>query len=115
MRALFGWVGIAIVAVGVVGPASAQDEKEARGSLPQQPRYTLKDHRDIAWCVAFSPDGRTLLSCGGCQQAKLGGLLAYDLTRRRPDPLYLAQEGSGFRWVAFAADGKTLATAEYSG
>ena len=80
-----------------------------------QPRWILKDHTDVAWCVAFAPDGKSLVSCAGNRDATAGELRGYRLDAGKPVPVYRAEEPHGIRWVAFAPDGKSLATAEYDG
>ncbi len=82
---------------------------------PVEPRSILKDHTDVAWCVAFAPDGKSLVSCAGNRDAAAGELRGYRLAASKPLPIYRAEEPHGIRWVAFAPDGKSLATAEYDG
>ena len=80
-----------------------------------QPRWILKDHEDVSWCVAFAPDGKSLVSCAGNRDTAAGELRGYRLEAGKPVPAYRVVESHGIRWVAFAPDGKTLATAEYNG
>ena len=87
----------------------------AAAATPQEPRWILKDHNDVAWCVAFAPDGKSLVSCAGNRDATAGELRGYRLGAGKPVPMYLVEEPHGIRWVAFAPDGKSLATAEYDG
>jgi serine/threonine protein kinase len=103
-------------------PRAAHDARPAAATTPtptpptpMEPRWILKDHTDVAWCVAFAPDGKTLVTCAGNRGATAGELLGYRLDAGKPVPAYRAQEPHGIRWVAFAADGKSMATAEYDG
>ena len=109
------WLGAAIIALSVGVVASAQPAGAARPSLSKQPRFTLGDYKDVVWCVAFSPDGKLLVTASGNRYALAGDVRGYDLTTGKPDQRFLAEEPHGIRWVSFAPDGKTLATAEYDG
>ncbi len=80
-----------------------------------RPTFVLHDHKDVAWCVAFAPDGNSLLSCAGNRDSTIGELRGYRLEQGKPIPTFLAEEPHGIRWVAFAPDGKSVATAEYDG
>jgi WD40 repeat protein len=76
--------------------------------------YTLSGHNDPINEMAFSPDGRTLVSCSS-EQVKLwstadGSWLA-DLKLPRPSNV-LAQTWSGSESVSFSPDGNLLATGE---
>jgi WD40 repeat protein len=75
----------------------------------------LTDHTDVAWCVAFAADGKSLVSCGGNRDTPAGELRGYRLVAGKPEPAFVAKEHHGIRWVAFAPDAKSLATAEYDG
>ena len=98
-----------------LAPRPPQRPRSAATLEPMQPRWILKDHTDVAWCVAFAPDGKSLVSCAGNRGATAGELRGYRLVAGKPEPAYLAKEPHGIRWVAFAPDGKSLATAEYDG
>ena len=88
----------------------------ARSSLPSKPRFTLSDHKDVVWCVAFSPDGKSLVTCSGDRDAKAGEMpRLWSLQAGKPVHKFLVEESRGIRWFSFAPDGKTLATAEYDG
>ncbi len=90
-------------------------ERPAPVVMLNGPRFILKDHQDVGWCVAFSPDGKRLVSCAGARDATAGELRGYLLEGVKPVPAYRVEEPHGIRWVAFAPDGQTLATAEYDG
>ncbi len=89
-------------------------ERSAASRL-SQPRFILKDHKDVAWCVAFAPDGKSMVTCAGNRDTSAGEVRGYDLSSGRPVPMYVVEEPHGIRWAAFAPDGKTLATGEYDG
>ena len=81
--------------------------------LSRAPRFTLTDHKDVAWCATFAPNGKSLVTCSGNRDATAGEVRGYDLSARKPVPIFLAEQPHGIRWVTFAPDGKTLASAEY--
>ena len=94
---------------------TARVARKAAGlATPDKPLYILNDHKDVAVCV-FSPDGKSIFTCGGNRDAKAGELRGYDLTKGKPVQTFLAQEPHGIRWIAFAPGGSVLATAEYDG
>jgi eukaryotic-like serine/threonine-protein kinase len=117
--AILAAVGVVLMLAGTALLSSwlmLRAHRDARlAEPPIQPRWVLKDHTDVAWCVAFAPDGKSLVSCSGNRDATAGELRAYRLGAGRPLPIYCAVEPHGIRWVAFAPDGKSLATAEYDG
>ena len=117
MLSLTRWliVALAVFAVGGVSLAQPLEVEVARSSLPNKPRFTLSDHKDVVWCVAFSPDGKSLVTCSGNRDAKAGEIRGYDLSSGKPVHKFLVEESHGIRWLSFAPDGKTLATAEYDG
>ena len=115
MMSLNHWLGAAIITLSVGAVASAQPAAAVRASLSKQPRFTLGDYKDVVWCVAFSPDGKLLVTCSGNRDALAGEFRGYDLTTGKPVQKFRSEEARGVRWVAFAPDGKTLATAEYDG
>jgi WD40 repeat protein len=65
---------------------------------------TLKGHTLDVLCLAFSPDGSTLVS--GCED---GTIKLWDVTRGK-EVATLKGHASEVRCVAFSADGKMLAT-----
>src|SRR5271167_417468 len=104
MISLGHWLGAATVALSIGGVASAQPAGAARASLSQQPRFTLGDYKDVVWCVAFSPDGKLLVTCSGNRDALAGEFRGYDLTSGKPVQKFLSEEARGVRWVSFAPD-----------
>jgi WD40 repeat protein len=75
-----------------------------------KPRSTLSVHNDSVYCVAVSPDGKSLAS-----GARDGGLLRWDIGAAQPTWTALAHKGdaTGFTQVlsvGFSPDGKTLAS-----
>jgi WD40 repeat protein len=68
------------------------------------PRTKLTGQRSMLWCVALSPDGRTVV--GGCADGKvlLWDLISGDLVRM------LDKHTAAARSVAFTPDGKVLVT-----
>lgn len=68
-------------------------------------RITPLEYESIVWSVAFSPDGRWLVSTHGD-----GSILIWDVANRELEAS-LRQHSGGVRAVAFSPDGKRLATA----
>jgi RNA polymerase sigma factor (sigma-70 family) len=100
---------VTVLTVGLTGqPAPAPDKKAERWS-PAQP---LEGHPGArTWCVAFSPDGTRLASGAGGVLPNEGELRIWDLTTGKL--LSSNKTALSVRGVAFAPDGKTLATAEH--
>ena len=117
MFSLTRWlnVALALFAVGDVSLAQPLEVEGARTSLPNKPRFTLNDHKDVVWCVAFSPDVKSLVTSSGNRDARAGEIRGYDVSSGKPVPAFLGEEPHGIRWLSFGPDGKTLATAEYDG
>lgn len=63
------------------------------------------EYESIVWSVAFSPDGRWLVSTHGD-----GSILIWDVANRELEA-NLRQHSGGVRAVTFSADGKRVATA----
>jgi hypothetical protein len=59
MRPLTCWLGVALIAWNG-GAASAQAVGPAGASLWKQPRYALKDHRDVVWSATLSSDDKLM-------------------------------------------------------
>jgi RNA polymerase sigma factor (sigma-70 family) len=68
--------------------------------------HELAGHANEVADLAFSPDGRLLVSCGG------GGAFVWDVATGRRVPRLPAGLPGGAGSVAFSADGRTLATAD---
>ncbi len=115
MKSRSTWLGVVVVAFVGVTIVSGQVIEKSPGALPAKPRFILRDHKDVVWCAAFAPDGKSLVTCAGNRGAVFGELRGYDLTTGKPIQTFLAREPHGIRWVAIDPTGKLLATAEYDG
>jgi WD40 repeat protein len=82
--------------------AAAQGTPES-APKPAGLRQALKGHTKPVTCVAFSPDGRWLVSGSQDGTAKLWDAQTGDLKQTHEEP------GTEVHTIAFAADGKTLA------
>jgi WD40 repeat protein len=75
---------------------------------------TLTEHSDAVWSIAFSPDGKTIASCGCDKTVKLWNLETWNLKTWNLKTLTCAKTLTGhpkeIKALAFAPDGKTLAT-----
>src|SRR5437588_10441750 len=101
-------IGLCFLAAGA---ASAQSPKEsppgpASAAALALEKFTLHHQPDIVWCVAFSPDAKTLASVSGLQHLK-GELILWETATGKPK--VRVQQALGIRFVAFSPDGTTLA------
>ena len=72
---------------------------------PQTGGGTSRSHRSWSWTVAFSPDGKTLATCGADDSIKF-----WDTTTWKEIPPSLGQK-EYVSSLAFSPNGRTLATA----
>ena len=68
---------------------------------------TLRGHKDVVWCVAFSPDGKRLVS-----GSKDKTLMIWDMDAGQ-EPRLLAGHGEDVVSVAFSPDGNLIASASH--
>jgi tetratricopeptide (TPR) repeat protein len=71
---------------------------------------SLSGHRNGVTCVAFSPDGRRLLS-----GSYVGEVHLWDLAAETPRPVALGAHSGTVRSVAFSPDGRTAASGGIDG
>jgi hypothetical protein len=71
----------------------------------------LRGHASGVWCVAFSPDGKLVATGSGGYLGEPGQLKIWDPVTGQ-EKVSVATQRS-VRWVRFAPDSKTLATAEH--
>ena len=80
MKSLPFWLRVLAVALLVAAAVPGDVVGADDPALPKEPRFTLSDHKDVAWCVVFSADGKSLLTCGGNRDSRAGEVRRYDLT-----------------------------------
>jgi eukaryotic-like serine/threonine-protein kinase len=73
-------------------------------------RRTLRGHTGDVYHAEFSPDGRTLVSCG-----KDGAARFWDVATGRPLRTITIQAAGDVNWADFSSDGRILATASDDG
>jgi WD40 repeat protein len=97
-------LGLGVVSVGLaaLSPLAAQESKAP--ALPTPRSRMIQD--GIVWCMAFSPDGKTLASAG---QGKT--ITLWDVRTGKERATLTEHTNWGMTSVAFSPDGKTLATA----
>ncbi len=110
-----GSAGVARLALGFGGQeaavADAQGVNEPEGFLePPVPLLVRADEQILA--VAFSPDGRKLVTAGG-RFGRPGQLKLWDVASGKE--LLDVQRIPGVRTVAYSPDGETLATGDVTG
>jgi WD40 repeat protein len=73
-------------------------------------RHTLTGHRAIVYGVAFSPDGKKLVTCSGAYNRDgqpPGEIILWDLATARAEATLPGPPG-GFAWITFSPEGKHL-------
>ncbi|MDB5308821.1 MAG: hypothetical protein JWO38_3023 [Gemmataceae bacterium] len=77
---------------------------------------TLRGHADEALGVAYTPDGRTLISCGGRHSGEMkpGEVIIWDLESGRPKHT-LRNHQSAVNDISLSGDGKLLASCGFDG
>jgi hypothetical protein len=122
-------VTLCSLATVVTDAAGATTEPAAPTTVPGEDRPPLVDHRDIVWSVAFSPDGRFLVSGGGgeVRQSRPGDFLNVTWAPGRDFALRVwdARTGQVVRrlpghaalvaCVAWSPDGKSLLSGSEDG
>jgi RNA polymerase sigma factor (sigma-70 family) len=87
------------------GPAGPQE-------AVVKPRASLEGHGDIVNAVVFAPNGKSLVTVSGPPK-KPGEVIVWDAVTGEKKAR--VEEAEGIRALAFALDGKVLATADYAG
>jgi WD40 repeat protein len=76
----------------------------------------LNSHAGEVYCVAFSPDGKTMAVGSGTAAASGDGVVdLWDVAARRLVGVIRAGDGGGVSALAFSPDGKTLVTGTWDG
>jgi dipeptidyl aminopeptidase/acylaminoacyl peptidase len=102
------------LAAGPPPDVKKEDAPKPAADAPKGPlareRATLTGHGGMVWAVVVSPDGKSLASVSGLYN-KPGELVIWDAATGKERAR--VQKPKGIRSVAWAPDGKTLATADY--
>ena len=80
-------------------------ERVVLWDVPSMTKIVPLEYESVVWSVAFSPDGRWLVSTHGD-----GSIVIWDVANRELEA-NLRQHSGGVRGIAFSQDGKRLATA----
>ena len=80
-------------------------ERVVLWDVPSMTKIVPLEYESVVWSVAFSPDGRWLVSTHGD-----GSILIWDVANRELEA-NLRQHSGGVRGIAFSQGGKRLATA----
>jgi Tol biopolymer transport system component len=91
--------------------APVQDSKGPNPIILWREQRALRDHASAVWCVTFSPDGKRIATGTGGYLGDPGHLKIWNVADGREILSVLTQRS--VRWVQFAPDGKSLATAEH--
>ncbi len=116
-------LGVAFAPGGELLALACDDRAVRLWELPAgRERAVLVGHRQRVWSVAFSPDGQTVASCAGewTRPRQGGGVKLWDAVTGQElptSPDLASEEGhNGLVFaVAFAPDGRTLASAGWDG
>ncbi len=91
------------LAVASGSPGSA-GEVRVYGAVPGPPLYTITAHHDLVYDLAFSPDGRTLATCGYDRLVRLWDAATGKEVRT------LRDHSDAVYGLSFSPDGRLLAT-----
>jgi WD40 repeat protein len=103
--------------VGLLGtPAGHRSLLAASALIPGKPKKVQNGHRDSVFCLAFSPDGKTIASGGSDQAIKLWNVADGSVIREFVNPAFQSGPGPqahpGYVYgVRFVGEGKYLVSA----
>ena len=111
MLPTFKWLACGAILFAVTATLAAPVPVDVAKPNAKLKLMATLDTKTLAWSVAFSPDGKTLVSAGGGYLGQRGEMKLWDVKTHKE--LYAVEGEKSIRWAVFSPDGTTIATAEH--